>query len=99
MCVVSMVSDHYRDKWSPLGGPPLTPVFPYVGGFDLVPRAEFDKLKADVEEMKALLIRAKLYDEANGEPDCEMTDKVELLRKIAAMVGVSLDDVFPNGPA
>jgi hypothetical protein len=98
MCVVSMVSDHYRDKWTPLGGGGG------IGGggagyfpiLDPISRAEFDKLKADVEEMKALLQRAKMYDAKNGEPDCEMADKVDLLRKVADLVGVSLDDVFPE---
>lgn len=100
MCVVSMVADHYRDKWTT--GPTI-PNWMQPIGVPLVPdyisRADFDKLKADVEEMKALLQRAKLYDEANGEPDCEMADKVDLLRKVADLVGVSLNDVFPNGPA
>lgn len=52
-------------------------------------------LKRDVEEMKTLLKRAKKYDEDNGEPDCEMADKIAFLRRVAAAVGVSLTDVFP----
>ena len=47
--------------------------------------------------MKALLIRAKEYDERNNEPHCEMEEKVELLKKIAAAVGVDLSEVFGNG--
>ena len=42
----------------------------------MVPKEEFDKLKAEVEHMKKLLIKAKLYDEANNEPNCEMEEKV-----------------------
>ena len=44
--------------------------------------------------MKALLIRAKKYDEDNNEPHCEMEDKVELLKKVAKYVGVDLKEVF-----
>lgn len=44
--------------------------------------------------MKELLRRAKKYDEDNGEPDCEIDEKMAFLRAIAARVGVSLDDVI-----
>lgn len=75
MCTVSMVMDHYRDKWY---DPPPTDygvsapnliVWP-VG--QPITREEFDALKRDVLEMRELLKRAKKYDEDNGEPDCEM---------------------------
>ena len=33
--------------------------------------------------MVALLKRAKKYDEENGEPNCEMDEKMALLRKVA----------------
>ena len=89
MCVVSMVAEHYRDKWYPqsdnMSWTITTPV---------VSQAEFDALKREVENMKALLKRAKEYDERNGEPDCEMDEKVALVKKVAEMVGVSLDDVL-----
>ena len=57
-------------------------------------RQEFDDLKKEVEHMKKLLIKAKLYDEANNEPNCEMEEKVAFLKKIAEYVGVNLDEVF-----
>lgn len=106
MCVVSMVSDHYRDKfvdpmnpWGIQPFQPMTPGVPMGPGYfslDLNPpsRAEFDSLKKTVDEMKELLLKAKKYDEDNGEPDCEMDSKVEILRRVAQLVGVSLEDVF-----
>lgn len=102
MCAVSMVGDHYSAKWheSPWAQPNISAVgtwrpapdqaVPFVG----VSQDEFNALKRDVEEMKALLLRAKEYDERNGEPACEMEEKVALLRKVAALVGVDLSDVF-----
>lgn len=95
MCVVSMVGDHYQDRfrqnhqWLPnalgqLGAQMVTHPT----------KQEFEALKKEVEDMKALLKRAKIYDEQNNEPDCEMDGKVDLLRRIAALVGVSLDDVL-----
>ena len=100
MCVTSMVGDHYRDYtfpnktyWPkveiwPGSTPPATPA---------ITRAEFDDLKKTVLEMKELLLRAKTYDEKNNEPNCEMEEKVELLKKVAKLVGVDLSEIFGNG--
>jgi tRNA U34 2-thiouridine synthase MnmA/TrmU len=60
----------------------------------LVSREEFEALKKEVLEMKALLIKAKEYDERNNEPNCEMEDKVKLLKQVADMVGVDLKEIF-----
>ena len=100
MCVVSMVGDHFTDKWTM--PQPSTVFQPYVHSspaitINPVTREEFDALKRNVDEMKALLKRAKEYDERNGEPGCEMEEKLRILRQVAKMVGVSLDDVI--GPA
>ena len=46
------------------------------------------------EAMKELLKAAKKFDEATGQPDCEMKEKVDLLRKIAKMVGVDFEEVL-----
>lgn len=81
-----------------LPNPPAAPpgvTTPFVG----VSRQEFDELKRDVLEMKALLKRAKEYDERNGEPGCEMEAKMALLRKVAAAVGIDLDDILKPASA
>lgn len=105
MCTVSMIGDHYSDKWTKAPAQPWTipntqvpyyPMSPPVSMPSPISRAEFEALKKDVEEMKALLIRAKEYDEKNGEPDCEMDAKVALLKQVAKFVGVSLKEVWPN---
>jgi len=44
--------------------------------------------------MKELLKKAKIYDEENGEPDCEVEEKFDLIRKIAKLVDVDLEDVL-----
>lgn len=102
MCVVSMIGDHYDEKWWPQIQPQQSP-------FDkttittndlekwLAPsKKEFDALKKEVEEMKKLLQKALEYDKKNNEPHCEMEDKVALLKKVAELVGVSLEDIFPH---
>jgi len=120
MCVVSMVGDHYRDRWVP------RPWFPYVPPWrpapepyapvpfvpmpvvPLVPappvdppisRREFKRLEGEVRELIALLRRAKKYDEDNGEPACETDEKMDLLRKVAKLIGVDLDEALKDAPA
>lgn len=90
MCVVSMIGDHYNDKWNQ---PPYQQIFTSTN-LSNISRAEFDALKKEVEEMKQLLIKAKIYDEKNNEPNCEIEEKMETLRKIAELMGVDLNDVL-----
>ena len=99
MCVVSMVGDHYKEKWQdqewykhvtqPI--PSIWPTFPTVSP---VSREEFEELKRDVQEALILLRRAKKYDEDNNEPECEIEEKMEVLRKVAELVGVDLSEVL-----
>ena len=93
MCVVSMIGDHYTEKWKPQWPPQLQQLWP-TSFINSVTREEFDRLKREVEEMKALLLRAKKYDEENGEPDCEIDEKMKLVKKVAEAVGVDLSDVL-----
>lgn len=103
MCIVSNMGDMYRDRWYPAVDPntyPMPPMPQRAGSINTfviqppVTRAEFDALKAEVVEMKELLKAAKRMDELMGNADCEMADKVAVLRKVAELVGVDLDDVF-----
>lgn len=106
MCVVSMIGQHYEDKWDKwkdwilpqtIEVKPLEPLHP--SQFTIIPnvtKIEFDALKKEVEEMKVLLKRAKLYDEQNNEPDCEIDSKVAFLKQMAAYVGVDLEEIFGN---
>lgn len=89
-----MIADHYREKWEPRQWfPPPQISIPAIGGY------EFDALKKEVEELKKLLARAAKYDKDNGEPECEVEDKMALLRKVAKAVGVELDDVLKPVPS
>lgn len=98
MCVVSMVGDFYHEKWNPLliPNPNVSIDTKFFQTILPVSREEFDSLKKEVLEMKELLRRAKIYDEKNGEPNCEVEAKLVTLKKIAELVGISLDDVFPK---
>ena len=95
MCVVSMIGD----GWSKT----VPEVYPWVNPPTVtkeviiqsgVSQEEFDKLKREVEELKLLLLAAKRFDEKTGQPDCEIDEKIELIKKIAKVVGVDMEDVF-----
>lgn len=95
MCVVSMIGDNYRDMWQPKPWfEPATLPSPTFPPTPTITRQEFDELKRQVFEMKELLKRAKEYDARNNEPECEVDEKMDVLRKVAKLVGVSLDDVI-----
>lgn len=88
-----MIGDHFNEKWKQ---PPYQQIFTNIPD---VSRAEFEALKKEVEEMKALLKRAKEYDEKNNEPNCEIEEKMAMLRKFADAVGIDLDDVIKKKDA
>ncbi len=105
MCATSFVGDHYRDMWTPKPWFPNAVPNTIPGSVQplgqpilqqQVTRAEFEELKRQVLEMKDLLKRAKEYDARTGQPDCEMDEKMAILRKVAEMVGVDLGDVIPQ---
>lgn len=110
MCVVSMIGDHYHEKWKTLPyqqQPPYNPGSPLptppIGLGDIfkdllkpspISREEFEALRKDVLEMKELLKKAIEYDKKNNEPHCEVEEKIKTLKLIASWVGVDLSDVF-----
>lgn len=104
MCVVSFIGDHYNEKWDPwkdriqpiqIPGPDAPIDFSKLFRPEPeVTRIEFEKLKKEVEELKILLQKAKIYDEVNNEPNCEIEEKMDFLRKVAALVNIDLDDVI-----
>jgi len=85
MCVVSMIGDHFNEKWKQ----------PYQeGAFNNVSRLEFDLLRRDVLEMKELLKKALEYDNRTHQPDCHVDEKIEFLKKFAELFGIDLKDLF-----
>ena len=92
MCVVSMVMDHYWDKWryikpTPWEYPPSTPPVP-----DWPPPPP-PITPEEIEEFRKLLERAREYDKRNNEPDCELQEKKDRLLKLADELGIKIDFV------
>lgn len=103
MCTVSNIGDQWnrtypgRYPWitpytTPTPVPPaVIPLTPIVIG---VPQEDFDKLKDELEELKKLMRAAKIFDEATGQPDCEVDEKVGIIKRIAELMGVDFEDVL-----
>lgn len=86
MCLVSAVGQSWTQT--------VPQTYPWI--FQPTPPSvdEIAALRREVEELRTLLLAAKRFDEATGQPDCETEDKVALIRRVAEMVGVDLDDVL-----
>ncbi len=93
MCMVSVIGDLHKDKFTK---PPYAPDYDFAAYTQAVTRAEFEALRKEVSDMKKLLEMAKDYDRKHNEPNCEVEEKMSLLRKVAKAVGVDLDEVLKD---
>lgn len=85
MCAVSNIGDSWQNVF-----PERYPWYPYTSPT----REEFDILKAEVWEFKRLLLAAKRFDDATGQKDCEMENKIAFMKSVADYVGVDLKEIF-----
>lgn len=83
MCVVSMVSDYYREQWEPRTQPTWVPTI--IG--------EPAVTDAEIREFRKLLERAREYDRRTGQPDCELAEKKAALKAIAEKLGIDISFV------
>ena len=82
MCVVSMVIDHYYDRWGQWTKRPGPYEVPY-------PYAPVD-YEQELAELQKLLERARKYDEDNNERECEMEAKKDRLKAVAKDLGFDI---------
>lgn len=106
MCAVSYVGDYWantapnRHPWIQPYTVPYIPISPSIPpGQSPYPspnptREEFEALKKEMEELKKLLKAAQEYDTKTGQHDCEMEEKIALIKKISKIVGVDFNDIF-----
>jgi hypothetical protein len=85
MCVVSMIYDHYQDKWKqpPYYVPNPPPVFVPTG----LPT------QAEIDDFRKLLERAREYDKKHNQPDCELEEKRQKIKDLAKELGVEVNFV------
>lgn len=107
MCVMSMVSDYEIDKWrqwaSPVSPPnTTTPIVIQNGDPKKLEiqienlNKNFEELRKDFLDFKKLILKAIDYDERNNEPECEVEDKVRLIKEIAGRLNIDVSDIWPE---
>lgn len=84
VCVVSNILDQQIPTFPPWTREPE--IYPLPTSNE----KEFEELRKRIEELEKLIEAGKKYDEATGQPDCELDEKIELLRKIADQLGVEI---------
>ena len=102
MCVVSAVIDNYEqwrpnifkkydtEDWPTLLPPQDNKIYP----FNYASKEEVEELRKEIQMLKDILIKAKLFDDETGQMDCEKVEKVAMLKKIAKALDIDLDDVL-----
>lgn len=91
MCVASTIGDTWRQDFPQR--------WPHVRPFDTDPMAfatkqEVQELRRELFELRELLAAAKKFDEATGQKDCEMGEKVALIKQLASLLDVDLKGVL-----
>lgn len=86
MCVVSMVMDHYHDKWTA----PQPVWWPNTAQTGIVTIVRPAPTPAEVEEFRVLLERAREYDRKHNQPDCELEEKRQKVKKLAEELGIEI---------
>lgn len=82
MCVVSMIMDHYDDSWRRR----IDEHTKWI----VVPAPQPIVTPEEIAEFKRLLERAREYDKRNNEPDCELEEKRQALKKLAQELGIEI---------
>ena len=87
MCVVSAVIDNY-EQWRPDIFKGFEPVHVWAT------KQEIEELRKEIQMLKDILVKAKLFDDEIGQMDCEKVEKVAILKKIAKALDIDLDGVI-----
>lgn len=96
MCVVSMIMDHYRDRWEPRIPRTDDPFYYPQQQLDPKDWQQFLAPKTpaitpeEIAEFRKLLDRAREYDKRNNEPECELAEKRDAVLAIAKALGVEI---------
>ena len=86
MCTVSMIMDARLDDWQRR--------YPYSVTGPAIPYTQPQlPTQQELDEFRRLLDRAREYDKAHGEPDCELEEKRARIKDLADKLGVKVEFV------
>lgn len=91
MCAVSMIIDHHRDDWNERFRRPADWKYTPDSADAYRDLADRQDLQRRIEELEALVKKARIYDETTNQRDCEMESKKEALRKLAMLWGLEIN--------
>lgn len=83
MCIVSMVYDHYQDKWPLKTGTYTWPAGPLT--VDQLTEKQKEEIRELIKQFYSDLKAAEQLDKHLNQPDCEDLEKAKLLEKIKAL--------------
>src|SRR4051812_9455869 len=105
MCMVSAVlgnwANAFPQQW-PQIYPDTVPSIPtaipntYMGTVQFATKQDIDALRQEILELKELLLAAKKFDDQTNQPDCEEEAKVALIKAVAKVVGIDMNDIFQD---
>lgn len=95
MCAVSIVMDHYHDKWKRWVTPTPPPAIPIPQPIIpiIVPLGQLAPsllTREEIQEFRELLNRAREYDKKHNQENCELEDKKKRLKDLAKDLGVEI---------
>lgn len=100
-----MIADDWNRRngqWvEPIINPTITPdpsYFRFTTPDSPATKKDIDDLRTELQELKKLLKAAAAYDAASGQPECEQEEKIALIRKMAEITGVDMEDCLPKKP-
>ena len=96
MCAVSAIADDWRKIHMPNIWPVVDPFANPPKIQSWATKEELESIKKDLEALKLKLIEGKAQDEAEGNPDCEMDEKIAILKQLGKLFNVDLEKVFKN---
>ncbi len=111
MCTYSAIADNFR-RTAPERHPWIPPVIinphdvtkrdvennNFVYTEPLATKQDIADLRKEMLALKDILKAALKFDEETGQKDCEQEDKIRMIRELAEMVGVDMEDCMPPKP-
>ena len=104
MCVTSAIGttyykdfhDRYPPGWPWQPNPNTMPSVPQPSNDKYFQDRKIEELRKEVKALRDLLEHSQKFDKATGQPNCEVDEKVDFIKKLANFVDVDMGEVFDH---